>query len=119
MVGVSAMRAPPARQAATWARSWATVRTTESGGWGMGDLGAKVSVLDLDLRQQSMAHFFTSRRAWLDANSLHAPMPTEHLASLELANLDDAGAMARFEAAMEAAKASDFVLIDTPGGDTP
>ena len=26
--------------------------------------GAKVATIDLDLRQQSLAHFFTSRRAW-------------------------------------------------------
>ena len=37
--------------------------------------GAKVAVLDLDLRQQSMGHFFAHRRAWLDANGAVAPMP--------------------------------------------
>ena len=30
--------------------------------------GAKVATLDLDVRQQSLAHFFAHRRAWLDAN---------------------------------------------------
>ena len=80
--------------------------------------GAKLSILDLDLRQQSMAHFFAHRRAWLEANGVEAPMPVEHLSSTELAKLSEAEALARFEAVFDAAKTSDYVLIDTPGGDT-
>ncbi len=30
--------------------------------------GAKVAVLDLDLRQQTLGHFFANRKAWLAAN---------------------------------------------------
>lgn len=80
--------------------------------------GARVSVLDLDLRQQSMAHFFDHRRAWLAANGVEAPMPVEHLSSAELAKVSDEEALGRFEAAFGVAQTSDFVLIDTPGGDT-
>ncbi len=80
--------------------------------------GARVSVLDLDLRQQSMAHFFANRRAWLDANSASAPMPVEHISSAELARASEDEALGRFEQAFAEAEASDFVLIDTPGGDT-
>jgi chromosome partitioning protein len=80
--------------------------------------GARVSVLDLDLRQQSMAHFFANRRAWLDANSASAPMPVEHISSAELARASEDEALGRFEQAFGEAEASDFVLIDTPGGDT-
>lgn len=80
--------------------------------------GARVSVLDLDLRQQSMAHFFANRRAWLDANSAVAPMPVEHISSAELARASEDEALGRFEQAFAEAEASDFVLIDTPGGDT-
>src|SRR5512146_2280177 len=39
--------------------------------------GARVATIDLDLRQQSMAHFFANRRAWLDANRAEAPVPLE------------------------------------------
>ena len=48
---------------------------------------AKVAVLDLDLRQQSTAHFFANRRAWLDANGVAAPMPIEHPLSADGAAL--------------------------------
>jgi chromosome partitioning protein len=78
-----------------------------------------VAVLDLDLRQQSMGHFFASRRAWLDANKAVAPMPLEYPLSMELAKAPEAEALARFEDAFaQASAAADFVLIDTPGGDT-
>ena len=43
--------------------------------------GAKVAVLDLDLRQQTMGHFFANRAAWLAANGATAPMPIEHAIS--------------------------------------
>ena len=81
--------------------------------------GAKVAVLDLDLRQQSMGHFFAHRRAWLDANGAVAPMPLEYPLSADLAKVPDAEAMAHFEDAFgKASEAADFVLFDTPGGDT-
>jgi chromosome partitioning protein len=84
--------------------------------------GAKVAVLDLDLRQQSMGHFFANRRAWLAANGAEAPMPIEHPLSSDgaaLAKAPDEEALARFEAAFQAvAEQADFVLIDTPGSDT-
>ncbi|THD75360.1 MAG: ATPase [Phenylobacterium sp.] len=75
--------------------------------------GARVATLDLDLRQQSMAHFFANRRAWLAANGALAPMPAE----FAVAAGDDA--VARFEEAFaRAIGEADFVLIDTPGSDT-
>ena len=84
--------------------------------------GSKVSVIDLDLRQQSMGHFFANRRAWAQSAGVILPLPTEHpLAedSVKLAAADPAEGVARFEAALsEAMIASDFVVIDTPGGDT-
>lgn len=81
--------------------------------------GAKVAVLDLDLRQQSMGHFFASRRAWLDANKADAPMPLQFPLGAELAKAPDDEAMAHFEDAFgKAAEQADFVLIDTPGSDT-
>jgi len=84
--------------------------------------GAKVAVLDLDLRQQSMGHFFANRAAWLKAADVVAPMPTVHPLSANgaaLAKAPDAEALARFdEAFAQASEGVDFVLIDTPGGDT-
>jgi chromosome partitioning protein len=75
--------------------------------------GAKVAILDLDLRQQSMAHFFANRRAWLAANNAEAPIPLE----FAVAAGDDA--VTRFEAAFaEASANAEFVVIDTPGSDT-
>ena len=84
--------------------------------------GAKVAVLDLDLRQQTMGHFFANRAAWLAANGATAPMPIEHAISSAgdaLAKAPDTEQLARFEAAFnDVAGQSDFVLIDTPGADT-
>ncbi|MDE2487565.1 MAG: AAA family ATPase [Alphaproteobacteria bacterium] len=75
--------------------------------------GVRVAVIDLDLRQQSTAHFFANRRAWLAANGANAPVPLE----FAVPATDDANT--RFEEAFDRAVAeSDFVLIDTPGSDT-
>lgn len=83
---------------------------------------AKVAVLDLDLRQQTLGHFFANRRKWLEANGATAPMPIEHVVSSSgdaLAKAPDAEQLARFEAAFaEVSETADFVLIDTPGSDT-
>jgi chromosome partitioning protein len=75
--------------------------------------GARVATIDLDLRQQSMAHFFANRGAWLAANKAEAPAPVEFAVG------QGEDAEARFDAAFaEASAAADFVLIDTPGSDT-
>jgi chromosome partitioning protein len=80
---------------------------------------AKIVVLDLDVRQQSTAHFFANRRAWLDANGVTAPMPMPSTLSADLATAPEDEAMARFQDAFAAARdEADFVLIDTPGSDT-
>ena len=84
--------------------------------------GARVAVLDLDLRQQTMGHFFAHRAKWLDANNAVAPMPVEHSVSSDgaaLARASDEEALARFHEAFEVSSRDvDFVLIDTPGADT-
>ncbi len=84
--------------------------------------GARVAVLDLDLRQQTVGHFFANRRAWLAANGVEAPMPIEHPISAAgdaLAKAPDPDQLARFATAFEEVGAqADFVLIDTPGSDT-
>jgi len=65
--------------------------------------GAKVAVLDLDLRQQSLGHFFASRRAWLTANGAEAPMPLEFPLSPDLALASDDVALEAFQQAFEQA----------------
>ena len=63
---------------------------------------ASVAVLDLDLRQQSTAHFFAHRRAWLDANDAVAPMPVDQPLTDQaavLAKATDLDALVRFEEA--------------------
>ena len=80
---------------------------------------AKVVVLDLDVRQQSTAHFFAHRAAWLEANDVTAPMPMPSTLSADIARATDDEAMAHFlEAFAKARDEADFVLIDTPGSDT-
>ncbi len=84
--------------------------------------GAKVAILDLDLRQQTVGHFFANRATWLAANGAEAPMPVEHAisgAGDALAKAPEAEQLARFEAAFaELSESADFLLIDTPGSDT-
>jgi chromosome partitioning protein len=79
----------------------------------------RVAVLDLDLRQQTLGHFFANRRAWLAANGAAAPMPTEDRLGAGLAALPEDEGLKRFEDAFaQAREDADFVLIDTPGSDT-
>ena len=37
--------------------------------------GARLAVIDLDLRQQSVGHFFSNRAKWAAANGVELPMP--------------------------------------------
>ncbi|MGV8929088.1 MAG: division plane positioning ATPase MipZ [Brevundimonas sp.] len=83
--------------------------------------GRRVAILDLDLRQRSMAKFFANRAAWMAANGQVLPMPIEPDLGdgKALARADEREQLARFEAAMVQARAeADVILIDTPGGDT-
>jgi len=84
--------------------------------------GAKVATIDLDLRQQSMGHFFTSRKAWSASAGAVLPMPNEDIlaGSIALAKGDAADASPRFDSLFgEAVAEADYLVIDTPGGDTP
>ena len=84
--------------------------------------GAKVATIDLDLRQQSMGHFFASRKTWIESAgaSLPMPMPPALGASgADLAKAEPAEAQSRFDAAFgQALDQADYLIIDTPGGDT-
>ncbi|PHY13832.1 ATPase [Caulobacter sp. B11] len=84
--------------------------------------GAKVALMDLDLRQCTSMRFFENRKAWLAGNKVTLPELTMMRLSeddIALAAAGEAQQVQRFEAAFQAARDSaDFVLIDTPGGDT-
>ena len=69
--------------------------------------GAKVAVIDLDIRQQSMGHFFANRRAWSGAQGVDLPHP-------EVIDVQDLDGLAQAMAAD-----AHFLVIDTPGADTP
>lgn len=86
--------------------------------------GARVAIMDLDLRQSSLAKFYRNRHAWLASQpevSLPEPLirnPSEDGVALHRA--DAAEQMAAFETAFAAGhQDADFLVIDTPGGDTP
>ncbi|MEO8813602.1 MAG: division plane positioning ATPase MipZ [Caulobacteraceae bacterium] len=69
--------------------------------------GARVGIVDLDVRQQSVGHFFANRRAWALAQGAQLPQPPTTAPVT-----DDAGLAAALD------QACDFVVIDTPGADT-
>jgi chromosome partitioning protein len=79
--------------------------------------GSSVAVIDLDLRQQSMGGFFAHRAAWSASTGARVLMPIE-IGVPALAKLEPSAALAEFDAAFERALGADFVVIDTPGGDT-
>ncbi len=83
---------------------------------------AKVAVIDLDLRQQSFNRFFSNRRTWAQAagvDVLQPMMPMGQAAELLLA-AEPQDQLARFEALLDTVRQdADFVVIDTPGADTP
>lgn len=84
--------------------------------------GKTVAILDLDLRQRSMARFFNNRLAWVAANKheLPQPMQPDMGDGKALAKAAPAEQVAVFERAFDEAVAAgvDVILIDTPGGDT-
>ena len=83
--------------------------------------GKSVAIIDLDLRQRSMAKFFANRAAWMAGNGQALLMPFEPDLGdgKALARADETVQMARFDTAFAEARAqAEYILIDTPGGDT-
>lgn len=79
--------------------------------------GGAVAVLDLDARQRSMAGFFAHRQAWAQSAGAQLPMPIE-TGLPALSGMEPTAAMTAFESAFERASTAEFIIIDTPGGDT-
>jgi len=83
--------------------------------------GARVAVLDLDLRQQSMNRFFDNRRQWLQGAgaTLPEPLTPSGQAAEILVRAPADEQLARFEDVIgQAAELADFIVVDTPGADT-
>lgn len=88
---------------------------------GLMQAGRQVAIIDLDLRQRSMSRFRANRLAWTAANGVELPVPLEP-------DMGDGKALARMpedvqlevfrRAFAEAREHAEFVVIDTPGGDT-
>ena len=68
--------------------------------------GARVAVVDLDIRQQSTGHFFANRTAWAAAQNVDLPAPTVY-SGAETGLIEEAFGCD-----------ADFVIVDTPGADT-
>jgi len=83
--------------------------------------GFKVAVIDLDIRQRTMGHFFDRRAAWTGASDVELPMPIEDLDDSEvLDGLSGPDQAARLnDMIVAAAERADYLVIDTPGADTP
>jgi chromosome partitioning protein len=82
--------------------------------------GYTVAAIDLDLRQQTLARFLSSRAAWSSASGQALPMPVAGLGlPNDLPTADESSVTVALEALIaEAAGSADFVVIDTPGADT-
>jgi chromosome partitioning protein len=83
--------------------------------------GARVAVLDLDLRQQSMNRFFDNRRKWLEGAgaTLPEPLTPSGQAAEILVRAPVEDQIARFEDVIgQSAELADFIVVDTPGADT-
>jgi chromosome partitioning protein len=87
--------------------------------------GARVAVLDLDLRQQSMNRFFDNRRKWLEGQgakftaTLPEPLTPSGPAAEILLRAPAEDQLARFEDVVgQARELADFIVVDTPGADT-
>ena len=83
--------------------------------------GARIAVLDLDLRQQSMNRFFDNRRRWLESSGAVLPQPLTPSgpAAEILVRAPVEEQVARFDDVIgQASEMADFIIIDTPGADT-
>lgn len=68
--------------------------------------GSEVTVIDLDIRQQSTARFFSNRNAWRRAEGVSLPEP--HVRAVkEPGQLQES-----------LAERADYIIVDTPGADT-
>ena len=82
--------------------------------------GRRVAFIDLDLRQRSLARFFSNRVQWATANEKVVPHAVEPFLADKPAKLleaPEADARRAFDRALNETLDADFIIIDTPGGD--
>jgi chromosome partitioning protein len=86
-------------------------------------LGKRITLIDLDARQRSLLRYAENRLEWCGRNGVDLPQLEGYSVTRVSGGSLDAAAeseAAEFEAILEkVVPKSDFVLIDTPGSDTP
>lgn len=86
-------------------------------------LGKRVALIDLDARQKSLLRYAENRLEWCGRNGVDLPQLEGYSVTRTSGGSLDAAAeaeAAEFEAILEdVVPRNDFVLIDTPGSDTP
>lgn len=85
-------------------------------------MGMRVGVMDLDVRQRSLARYLENRSRWVRSTGAPLPMPEmvridpSHARNLDAAEAEEAR---HFEDSLRRLSQScDFIIIDAPGGDT-
>ncbi|MEZ5972740.1 MAG: division plane positioning ATPase MipZ [Hyphomonadaceae bacterium] len=85
-------------------------------------MGRRTGVLDLDVRQRSLTRYIENRARWIAARGAQLPSPQIlELQESALRSMDEAEAEedAAFRAALKRlAETCDFIVIDSPGGDS-
>ncbi len=84
--------------------------------------GARVGIIDLDVRQRTLTRFLENRAKWCEGSGVELPMPAqialERSAHRDL-DMAEAEESARWEAAVAAlSEHCDHILVDAPGSDT-
>jgi chromosome partitioning protein len=79
--------------------------------------GARVATLDLDARQGTLSRYIENRGGYARRSGVVLNMPVHGAVP---ASGDEADEAARFETTfLQAGAAADYIVIDTPGSDTP
>jgi chromosome partitioning protein len=85
-------------------------------------MGMKVGVLDLDVRQRSLARYLENRSRWVRNTGAALPMPeTIRIDASAARDLDKAEAeeARHFEESIKRlSERNNFIIVDAPGGDT-
>ena len=85
-------------------------------------MGKKVGVIDLDVRQRTLTRYLENRLKWMQTSGAKLPMPEIiRVDASQARDLDEAEAeeTQRFLSSVARLKKHcDYVLIDSPGGDT-
>jgi len=82
-------------------------------------LNQRVASIDLDARQKSFTNYVENRRAWAEHVGRELEIPHHICLEQALAGDDDSAATALSETVGALADSYDFIVIDTPGHDTP